>query len=51
MYVNSAAMGGWEDFLLYEMLPAVEARFGCGGFGRRGVFGKSSGGYAAIILS
>jgi S-formylglutathione hydrolase FrmB len=47
-YVNSAAMGAWEDFLLHEMLPAVEARFGCGGVGRRGVFGKSSGGYGAI---
>lgn len=47
-YVNSAAMGAWEDFLLYDMLPAVETRFGCGGVGRRGVFGKSSGGYGAI---
>ncbi len=48
-YVNSAATGPWEDFLLHEMLPAVETRFGCGGNGRRGVFGKSSGGYGAII--
>jgi S-formylglutathione hydrolase FrmB len=47
-YVNSAAMGPWEDFLVYEMLPAIETRFGCGGAGRRGVFGKSSGGYGAI---
>jgi S-formylglutathione hydrolase FrmB len=30
------------------MLPAIEQRFGCGGPGRRGVFGKSSGGYGAI---
>ena len=48
-YINSAAMGRWEDFLLQEMLPAVEAEFGCGGDGRRGVFGKSSGGYGAIV--
>jgi S-formylglutathione hydrolase FrmB len=48
-YVNSAASGAWEDFLLHEMLPAVETRFGCGGDGRRGVFGKSSGGYGSII--
>ncbi len=48
-YINSAAMGRWEDFLLQEMLPAVEGRFGCGGEGRRGVFGKSSGGYGAIV--
>jgi len=48
-YVNSAATGAWEDYLLGEMLPAVERRFGCGGEGRRGVFGKSSGGYGAIV--
>src|SRR6266436_9305417 len=47
-YINSAAMGAWEDFLLHEMLPAIEERFGCGGGGRRGVFGKSSGGDGAI---
>jgi S-formylglutathione hydrolase FrmB len=47
-YVNSASVGAWEDFLLREMLPAIEQRFGCGGPGRRGVFGKSSGGYGAI---
>ena len=47
-YINSASMGAWEDFLLQEMLPAIEQRFGCGGTGRRGVFGKSSGGYGAI---
>jgi S-formylglutathione hydrolase FrmB len=47
-YVNSAATGAWEDFLITEMLPEIERRFGCGGEGRRGVFGKSSGGYGAI---
>jgi len=47
-YINSAAIGSWEDFLLYEMLPTIEQRFRCGGAGRRGVFGKSSGGYGAI---
>jgi len=48
-YINSTVMGRWEDFLIDEMLPAVEGRFGCGGPGRRGVFGKSSGGYGAIV--
>jgi S-formylglutathione hydrolase FrmB len=48
-YVNSAATGAWEDFLTTEMLPFIEQRFGCGGTGRRGVFGKSSGGYGAIM--
>ncbi len=48
-YVDSAAMGLWERFLIDEMLPQVEAQFGCGGKGRRGVFGKSSGGFGAIV--
>src|SRR5207245_6896026 len=48
-YVNSASTGPWADFLTGEMLAAVEGRFGCGGVGRRGVFGKSSGGYGAIV--
>ncbi len=48
-YINSAAMGNWEDFLIDEMVPAVETRFGCGGKGKRGVFGKSSGGFGSIV--
>jgi hypothetical protein len=47
-YIKSASTGAWEDFLLREMVPAIEQRFGCGGTGRRGVFGKSSGGYGVI---
>jgi len=48
-YVNSVAVGRWDDFLRQEMAPFVETRFGCGGPGKRGVFGKSSGGYGAMI--
>jgi hypothetical protein len=48
-YVDSPATGNWESFLIREMLPQVEQRFGCGGNGRRGVFGKSSGGFGAIV--
>ena len=48
-YVNSSAMGRWDDFLLQEAVPFVEQRFGCGGAGRRGIFGKSSGGYGAMV--
>jgi len=48
-YVNSAATGRWDDFLRTEAVPFVEATFGCGGQGRRGLFGKSSGGYGAIV--
>jgi len=47
-YVNSTATGAWENFLIDEMLSVIERKFGCGGGGRRGVFGKSSGGYGAI---
>lgn len=48
-YINSTAMGRWSDVLINEMLPAVEQRFACGGAGRRGLFGKSSGGYGSIV--
>ncbi len=47
-YVNSAAMGLWDDFIRLECVPEIERRYGCGGEGRRGVFGKSSGGYGAL---
>ncbi|HZT20877.1 MAG TPA: alpha/beta hydrolase-fold protein [Dongiaceae bacterium] len=47
-YINSAAIGRYADYLLQEVVPAVEASFAVGGPGRRGVFGKSSGGYGAI---
>jgi enterochelin esterase-like enzyme len=48
-YINSAAVGPWADVLLKEFVPLVEGKYGCGGKGKRGVFGKSSGGYGAII--
>lgn len=48
-YINSSALGNWADVLVQEMVPLVEGRFGCGGVGRRGVFGKSSGGYGALM--
>jgi enterochelin esterase-like enzyme len=48
-YINSAAIGRYEDYLLDEVVPLVEVNLGVGGPGRRGVFGKSSGGYGAIV--
>ncbi|HEX9474418.1 MAG TPA: alpha/beta hydrolase-fold protein [Steroidobacteraceae bacterium] len=48
-YINSAAMGAWADFLLEEAVPYIERELHCGGSGRRGVFGKSSGGYGAVV--
>lgn len=47
-YINSAALGPWADVLIQEVVPFVEAQYQCGGIGRRGIFGKSSGGYGAI---
>lgn len=49
-YVNSTAVGRYADHLTREVVPAVEARYRAGG-GRelRAVFGKSSGGYGAML--
>ena len=49
-YLNSSAVGRYADHLVREILPAVDARYRT--FGdpqRRAVFGKSSGGYGALI--
>lgn len=49
-YINSAAMGNWEDFLIEEMIPELERRFRIRkGRDHRAAFGKSSGGYGAIV--
>jgi enterochelin esterase-like enzyme len=48
-YINSAAIGRYDDYLLQEVVPLVEQTLGVGGPGRRAVFGKSSGGYGAIV--
>lgn len=48
-YINSDALGPYEDHIVQEVVPAVEGAFSCGGFGKRGVYGKSSGGYAAMM--
>jgi enterochelin esterase-like enzyme len=49
-YINSASMGNWEDFLVDELIPEVERRFRVRkGRDHRAVFGKSSGGYGAIV--
>lgn len=48
-YMNSLATGRYEDYVCDELLPFVEGEFEADG--RRGVFGKSSGGYGAIRLA
>ena len=49
-YINSRAVGNYADYLLKEILPEIDRRYRT--FGkpqRRAIFGKSSGGYAAIV--
>lgn len=46
-YVSSTATGRYEEFLIDEVIPAVTRRYRAGPWG---VFGKSSGGYGAIML-
>ena len=49
-YINSSAIGRYADYLLKEVVPAVDRRYRTTGDPReRAVFGKSSGGYGAII--
>ncbi len=47
-YINSSAIGRYEDYLIEEIVPFVRDRYRVGRFG---VFGKSSGGYGAMVLS
>ena len=47
-YINSA-LGPYEDHIMQEVVPQIEQTYPCGGAGKRGVYGKSSGGYAALV--
>ncbi len=49
-YVNSSAIGNYADYLLQEIIPCVDREFRTlASREHRGCFGKSSGGYGAII--
>jgi S-formylglutathione hydrolase FrmB len=48
-YINSAGTGRYADYLMNEVVPFVEQRVAAGGAGKRACFGKSSGGYGAMI--
>jgi enterochelin esterase-like enzyme len=49
-YVNSPAIGDYADYLTKEIVPFVDAEFRTlASREHRGCFGKSSGGYGAII--
>ena len=49
-YVNSSAIGSYADYLTREIIPFVDREFRTlAGRQHRGCFGKSSGGYGAMI--
>ena len=49
-YVNSSAIGNYADYLTREIIPFVDREFRTAASREhRGCFGKSSGGYGAII--
>lgn len=49
-YINSSVMGNWADFLTQEMPTILENQYRIRKGGQhRGLFGKSSGGYGAIV--
>jgi S-formylglutathione hydrolase FrmB len=49
-YINSAGTGRYEDYLIDEIIPFVDAHYRTLPRGQWGVFGKSSGGYGSIVL-
>ncbi len=50
-YLNSTAIGRYEDYVLDEIVPHIDRTYRTiAGPEGRGVFGKSSGGYGAIML-
>ena len=50
-YRNSTAIGRYEDFVIEEIVPYIDRTYRTiAGPEGRGVFGKSSGGYGAIML-
>jgi len=49
-YVNSPAIGNYADYLIQELIPLVDREFRTlARREHRGCFGKSSGGYGAVI--
>ena len=51
-YVNSTATGRYEDYLIDELVPFVDAQLRTlASRDHRGVSGKSSGGYGALVLA
>jgi enterochelin esterase family protein len=50
-YLNSSATGRYEDMLVRDLVPWIDARYRTLADGRhRAIVGKSSGGYGALVL-
>jgi poly(3-hydroxybutyrate) depolymerase len=47
-YMNSPAVGNYEDFLVKEIIPLISEKFETG---KVGLFGKSSGGFGSYTLA
>lgn len=51
-YINSAATGAYEDHLIYDLVPHIDAQYRTiADRDHRAVMGKSSGGYGATVLA
>ncbi len=51
-YVNSSAVGRYEDYITQELVPLVDSQFRTlASRDHRGVMGSSSGGYGALMLA
>lgn len=51
-YLNSPATGRYEDYVITELVPYVDRTYRTkAAAGHRGVAGKSSGGYGALVLA
>ncbi len=51
-YLNSSAVGRYEDYVVRELVPFVDLRYRTKpGPASRAVMGKSSGGYGSIVLA
>jgi hypothetical protein len=49
-YINTSAMGRYADYLVQELVPFIDREFRTlASREHRGLFGKSSGGYGAIV--
>lgn len=47
-YINSSAVGKYEDFVIDELIPALKEKYHTG---NSGLFGKSSGGFGSYTLA